>query len=280
MKIGIINGAYKNPDGTKDYAKFKRHGFDCLDAGEMGNIKGEYYQMTEDELKKALTEERKKVLDAGLEYSQAHGPWPVDDSTPESRKEKMKYIKRSILGASFLQAKYLVVHPTRIYDENWKEYPDMLDQNAEIYRELCEYGANLGVGVCIENMPFGPNFSLSTVKQVLNFVETYKIPNLSICYDTGHAWLYGEKPADMVRLCGKHLTTLHVHDTDGVQDRHWLPFSGSIDWNGFGKALHEIGFDNALSIETCARDYTRYPAELLEYYEIGLAKIAKALTEI
>lgn len=276
MKIGICTGAYKNPDGSFDYPKFKRHGYDCLDCGHMGDPNGKYYRYSDSYLKKVLSEERKKILDAGLEISQTHGTWPVDDSNDETRAAKMDILKKAIRGTSYLEGKYVVIHPTRLYDKNSHEAT--LEYNEKFYRELCKYAEDYGVGVCIENMPFG-NFALSSVKQIVDFVNNVNIPNLSICYDTGHAWLFKEAPADAVKMCGKHLTTLHVHDTDGVQDRHWLPFRGTIPWQGFGKALHEIGFEGSLSIETYAKSYTKYPEPLLEYHEIGLAKTAKYLTE-
>ena len=277
MKIGIICDAYKLPgESTRDYPKFKRHGYDCIDCGLMVDPNGIYYKMSEDELKKTLTEERKRVIDAGLEISQVHSTWPGDDSCDEAREAKKDLIRRTIRAAGYLEGKYIVIHPTRMYDKNSDEA--VLEYNEKFYREMCAYAKDYGVGVCIENMPFG-NFALSSVRQVVDFVKDVNIPGLSICYDTGHAWLFQERPADAVKMCGDLLTTLHVHDTDGVQDRHWLPFRGTIPWAGFGKALHEIGFKGTLSIETDARDYTKYPPELLEYHEIGLAQTAKYLTE-
>ncbi|MBR6790943.1 MAG: sugar phosphate isomerase/epimerase [Oscillospiraceae bacterium] len=278
MKIGIIDSAYKLPDGSPDYEKIKRHGYDCLDGGAVFSMKSPYYFMPEDQLKRELTEVRKKVLDLGLEFSQVHGPWPVDDSTAESRREKVTYIKTAIRAASYLDGKYLVVHPTILMDAEGKELSGAWEENEALYRDICGYAEGFGIGICIENMPYR-DYSLSSVRQISDFVRTAGIPNLSICYDTGHAWLHGEAPADCVRMCGDLLKTLHVHDTDDVKDRHWLPFDGTIPWEGFGKALREIGFDGSFSMETCARDYTKYPPELLEYYEIGLAKIAKYLAE-
>ena len=85
----------------------------------------------------------------------------------------------------------------------------------------------------------------------LDFVRKINSPWLRICLDTGHCAVFGIQPADAVRMLGKDmLKTLHVHDNDGVQDRHWIPFTGVIDWVDFRHALQEIGFDGCLSIET------------------------------
>ena len=46
------------------------------------------------------------------------------------------------------------------------------------------------------------------------------------------------------------MKVLHVHDNDGERDRHWYPYGGVIDWNDFGAALREIGFDGTLSLES------------------------------
>ena len=52
-------------------------------------------------------------------------------------------------------------------------------------------------------------------------------------------------------MTGKELLrVLHVHDNDGHGDRHWLPYTGVIDWDDFSNALEEIGFEGSLSLET------------------------------
>ena len=75
----------------------------------------------------------------------------------------------------------------------------------------------------------------------------------------------------------EYLAALHVHDNDGKRDLHWLPYAGVIDWAAFSRALHEIGFAGALSLET--RVKPSMPMDIREYHEIGLGLIARRLAE-
>ena len=50
-----------------------------------------------------------------------------------------------------------------------------------------------------------------------------------------------------------------------------------IDWAAFSRALYDIGFDGALSLET--RVEAKLPADVREHYEIGLGLIARKIAE-
>ena len=72
-----------------------------------------------------------------------------------------------------------------------------------------------------------------------------------ICIDTGHSNYCKYSAADSVRVAGKLLASLHVHDNDSTRDAHKTPGNGNIDWEDFSNALEEVGFDGSLSFETC-----------------------------
>ena len=73
----------------------------------------------------------------------------------------------------------------------------------------------------------------------------------SICFDTNH--LFGEDTAEFVRKVGDKLITLHVSDYDFVNERHWLPGEGKIDWQSLLKALNEVGYQGPWLYEIGAK---------------------------
>lgn len=285
MKIGIMNAAYIS-GGVADYERAKRHGYDCMDYQSLCNTKGEMYSMTEAELEKTLVTERKRANDAGIEFSQVHAPWPVDDSTVESRAQKLEDMKRTIRGAAYLDGKYMVTHPTRLFDPQGHELPEAVEENIDFFGKITEYAKGFGVGICIETMPFRRSGdTISSPQSIIDFVNKANLDNLYICLDTGHANLYGVKPADAVKMFGKKLKTLHIHDNDGYDDNHWVPYLGSVDWTGFGKALAEVGFDGCMSSECrvmgayspSLKKYFEVAPEVKERYEIELANTVRQL---
>ena len=47
----------------------------------------------------------------------------------------------------------------------------------------------------------------------------------------------------------KHLHVTHMHDNDYINDDHYMPGIGKIDWYAIGKALNDIGYENVFSYE-------------------------------
>ena len=111
---------------------------------------------------------------------------------------------------------------------------------------------------------------------MLDFVREFDSPFFRVCLDTGRAAVFGLSPADAVRQIGRdYLACLHVHDNDGAHDSHWEPYRGVIDWAGFSLALHDVGFDGSLSLETNVSK--KLPASIRPEWEKALAATARQL---
>ena len=53
----------------------------------------------------------------------------------------------------------------------------------------------------------------------------------------------------MLELYGNRLMTLHLHDNNGEEDQHALPFTGTINWNNLKTKLDNIGYKGTISLE-------------------------------
>jgi hypothetical protein len=51
------------------------------------------------------------------------------------------------------------------------------------------------------------------------------------------------------KLGNKRLQCLHVHDVDGTNDSHTLPFYGTVNWDKVMKALADIDYKGELTFE-------------------------------
>jgi len=88
-----------------------------------------------------------------------------------------------------------------------------------------------------------------------------------VCLDVNHAMdRYATLP-DMVRTLGPRLFTTHLSDYDGVDEKHWLPGRGIIDWKGLTRALADIDYQGPFNYE-CASD-GQTPAERVRSYEVN-----------
>ena len=93
-----------------------------------------------------------------------------------------------------------------------------------------------------------PN-TLSTPEALLGWIEDDSgVEDAGICFDTGHAHLMGGAAEAAEALSG-HIVTTHVHDNNGRDDGHLVPFGGTIDWAALLMTLGKIGYAGAYVFE-------------------------------
>ena len=107
----------------------------------------------------------------------------------------------------------------------------------------------LGIRLACENLQHkGQSRPLCPMEDLRRVIDDYP-STVGICLDTGHANNNGLDPADEARIAGERLIALHLQDTDAIEDRHWPPGLGNINWRRVAAALVEIGFDGAWTFE-------------------------------
>lgn len=282
MKIGLSANMYKNAYdrwGDLRYKKLKEHGFSAMDFG-MADTESEIYKASEEELLKMMENEKRLANDAGIEFSQVHGPWrwPARDLTEEDRKERMEKMKKSIYATHLLGCKNWVVHPIMPYgvEELGTENAEKTwELNLSFMSELLKTAKEYGVTICLENMPMH-KFSMAKPADILKFVKTINDDNIKICLDTGHVSVFPDLSiGDEVRALGKEIRTLHVHDNRFERDLHLPPFYGVINWADFAKALGDIDFGGVFSLETLPP--SNLADDIFETLCIQLYKIADGI---
>ncbi|MBQ6823875.1 MAG: sugar phosphate isomerase/epimerase [Clostridia bacterium] len=252
LKTGITDNEYINFYGREEgLRRIAAHGYYGVDCQLFVDTTRPYFDWSEEEFLGFVTDYKKAVRAAGLTVYQCHGPWryPPQDVTPEDRAERMEKIRRALQGTAALDCKRLIFHPLMPFstqDEGHER--ETWDINLPFLREMADYAAPLGITVCLENMPMR-DFSIASTEQILKLVKAVGRPNFKVCLDTGHCAVMREDPAESVRLLGDCLEALHIHDNDGKRDLHLMPYSKTVDFDAFAKALSEIGFRGVLSLE-------------------------------
>jgi len=251
MKIGNSSPMldYMGSDEEK-FARMKALGYDAIE-GDLSKTPMNIFRNTAD-----MEEHCKNVRNLadryGIEIYQVHGPLQCDDRTEESRKRVWEYFHRAVYGCYLLGAKFLVVHPRLPYGfgdapELDPEFTEKL--TTQLLQELIPECEQYGIVLCLENMPF-PTYRISSMEKTLEIVKKIDSPNVKVCLDTGHVNTLGQNLGDAVRLCGPYLQALHIHDNDGADDQHLLPYQGTADWESFVKALAEIDYSGVVMLET------------------------------
>ena len=272
MRIGIGSDFLEYiPDYDTRFARLKELGFDAIDFN-MCNTQMPWYQDVK-EMERHCAEAKAAAAKHGLEIFQMHGPWPTDDTTPESREIVWDHMRRSIYGCHLLGCKHMVVHPQMPYRYlGIPEDPEVAKQiTIDMLKFLLPDCEKYGVILCLENMPFRRQ-RISTTDRIVEVVKEIDSPWLQICFDTGHSPVMYENVPESIRLCAPWLKVFHIHDNK-YDDEHSFPFFGKLDWNPIVKAIAEIGYDGVLNFEV-RRATAKLPEAVREaYIEAGVASV-------
>ena len=120
---------------------------------------------------------------------------------------------------------------------------------------------------------------ISPIAKIAETVKKISSPHIGICLDTGHSNVFGDDLGEAVRISATWLKVLHVHDNNGKSDQHLLPWLGSCNWDSFTRALAEIGYNGALSLETAGPISSDMPVSVRQAAEMLTAETARYLAE-
>lgn len=274
IKTGIESIAYFGAyDFENGFKKCKEHGYDCVDYQNLVENADAFVNMTDEEYSDYLQRMKRSADDAGVEIFQAHGSNPFRGDMRSYTEVDAPFL-RQLDTCKALGCKYLVLHPyTEGVDYYYDSHETIMKKNIELIELLLPHAERRGVTLCLENLPFR-YVDMCRVTEVKKVVEKIGSPNLGACLDTGHVNVMKENIYESILLLGKDLKTLHVHDNYSFSgDRHYIPYKGTVDWDGFIKALNEIGYKGCMSLETCID--LRTPEPMKEMLQKGLYGIAR-----
>jgi sugar phosphate isomerase/epimerase len=249
-KLGTASGLF--PDFTPETLKeVKESGIEHVEL----NWKPELVNGTPAErlaFAQHLSRDAKK---AGLVIWSTHIPYgkkfDLAETDPEKRPEILRNVKEYIDLAMELKVKQIVVHPSTepIADS---VRASRIQACRESLKELSVYCRKKGASLNIECLPRTCLGNTSTeILQILDGID-----NIGICFDSNH--LLKETPENFVRAVNKRIRMLHISDYDNVNERHWLPGQGIINWNKVISALVEVGYKGSFMYEAVKKPDNTY----------------------
>lgn len=192
----------------------------------------------------------------------------VADKNPNVRKKAIELNKKLLRGAGDVGANYIVAHLYG-WDVKGRSEDESMSLAKEVIAAYLPEAERTGVKIAVENLILE-----WSVKQINQLVYDFNHPLLGICFDTGHAALYGDVEKEL-RLCGSRLIALHIHDNSLLDDDHLVPFRGKIDWKAFASALVATGYKGPLTLES----YVPEKGESFENFLHACRRAYEKLTE-
>ena len=221
-----------------DFDAFARAGVACVEISPPGRDYPSF----------PYAECARRAHDAGVDVRSFHLPFYTDETVdpasldPALRRRTAEIHLRYLDEAAAMGARFAVVHACLEPVED-ADRAARLAVSRESMAALAEAGAERGIVVCVENLP--RSCLGNRADELLSIVAAD--PRLRVCFDVNHLLL--ETHADFLRATAPFIATLHISDYDFVNERHWLPGEGKIDWPALADGLDAIGYTDAFTYE-------------------------------
>lgn len=154
----------------------------------------------------------------------------------EKRRKSVEYLSSLVLKATKVGIEIMVIHPSAepISDENRAK---VMAASKKSLKELCDVCEQNGAVLAVENLPrtcLGKN--ADEMAELVSCDE-----RLRVCFDTNH--LLGEDFERIFEKVGDKIVTVHISDYDFINERHWLPGEGKLDWKRMYDCFKKSGYN-------------------------------------
>lgn len=193
------------------------------------------------------TDQPNLVYKHGLSIENVHFPYENvnliwQDSI--NGKEYQQYIINLINECSCFNIKTAVIHLLWGFN-NLQPTKTGLER----IKNIVNAAQQADVTIAFENLVF-----LEHLDFVFNNISSEKI---GVCFDSGHQNCFN-KDKNILREYSNKIVAVHLHDNDGINDLHMIPFDGNIYWQQVMADLKNSSFRSALTLEVDMRRHKLY----------------------
>ena len=170
-----------------------------------------------------------------------HAPFTdvnIASLVPEVREMAISRLKKSLFYASELEARAWVMHPglrgalTTFYpEEEWR-------LNVESIITMASLAKELGVQICVENMPRTFSLLMSDPESFDRIYDELGRDRFKMVLDIGHANISGVTQTFLDRY-GEQIVHIHAHDNNGKIDSHDEIGKGTVNWPVIAKKIRQ-----------------------------------------
>lgn len=229
-KIGLSSGGFKLTEDN--FLKLQKSGIEAI---EISMDESEYCNINYAEVKDLSARYGIKLWSYHLPFAPFE---TIDPSSLNSdvRKNTTEYFEELIKKGSDIGIDKFIVHPSaEIFSTDKRE--ERLLYSAETLNNLADRASKYGAVIAVEDLPRDCIGNCSD--EILKLISAND--KLKVCYDTNH--LLNEDNIDFIKKVGEKIITLHISDYDFINERHWLPGEGKIDWSALINALNEVKYN-------------------------------------
>lgn len=217
--------------------RLAKYGYKALE------IQGEPYKYDTSEVKKLLDDHGVRCWGSVTLMLDERNLLAKDE---DQRAKSVTYVKDCIQMVGALGGEVISVVPGTV----GKVVPDSTPENewdwcVSALKEINAYGRECNVKIGIEPINRFETYFVNRGAQALALAEAVA-SDCGVCLDIFHMNLEEDDPIGAIYEAGSRLVNFHVADNNRMACG-----MGSFDWPVIIKALKDVGYDGALSVEFC-----------------------------
>lgn len=164
----------------------------------------------------------------------------IDISSADSaiRTKTIEFFTQLIKKAADVGIQNFVIHPSgepipdQMRDQRLKCAMESLDKLAEVaYKENAVIAVEDLPRTCLGN----------TADEMLKLISANE--KLRVCFDSNH--LLKDNNLNFIEKIAEKIVTVHISDYDFIDEKHWLPGEGLVNWNEVYSMLKKVGYSGA-----------------------------------
>lgn len=166
----------------------------------------------------------------------------IASPSKEIRDFSVAYQSELIKKAADIGIENIIIHPSGEPNEE-KDRAELLKYAQQSLVQLAELAGRCSATIAVENLPrtcLGRNSK--EINQLILADD-----RLRVCFDTNHLLMQPIK--EFLLDVGDKIITTHFSDYDFVNERHWMPGEGKINWQEVIETLEAIGYSGPILYE-------------------------------
>ncbi len=187
----------------------------------------------------------KEVLDLSKRYNVSlwsyHLPFmpfkviDISSTDNELRENAMNLYTEIIEKSADIGIDKFIVHPSgEPIGEDERE--ERIKYSMQMLHRLAEFAFRHGASIAVEDLP--RTCLGNTSDEMLRLLSAND--KLKVCFDTNH--LLRDSNLNFMEKLSDKIVTVHISDYDFIDEKHWLPGEGMIDWRELFAMLEKIDY--------------------------------------
>lgn len=179
---------------------------------------------------------------ADLTVDSIHLPYlEINDIWQEDNRKSTESYQNYLMEIASSGGKLCVLH----LQNEWYE-PETLEPGYRFIEGMVTLAEQLNLKIALEN-----THHTHLVSEALRLFPSKK---LGICYDSSHDFFSTETHGALLKKHSERLFCLHLSDTDGLEDRHWTPGPGIVDFSMLNEEFRLAGYQGIRTLEVIANE--------------------------